>query len=89
VRTVNALAETNPPRKTNAMVVMFAHMKNDMEGFESQVKRHVYSSPNMPHLCAVLATAKYPATIPQVVVAQKEQSRACSFGDYAVLLTMV
>jgi hypothetical protein len=48
----------------DAMVVMFAHMKNDMEGFESQVKRHVYSNPNMPHLCAVLATAKYLATIP-------------------------
>jgi hypothetical protein len=43
----------------DSLCVQFAHMKTDMEGFESSVKRHIYSNPHNISICAVTALAKY------------------------------
>jgi hypothetical protein len=43
----------------DALVVRFAHQKNDQEGVRSQEPRHVFPNPLMPAVCAVLALAIY------------------------------
>lgn len=43
----------------DAMTIQFAHMKTDMQGFDSAYKRYIYANSQNPKICAVNATACY------------------------------
>ena len=49
------------------MIVYFSSLKKTQTGNASDRPWHVYSSPNSPHLCPVLAIAKYPLTQPDLL----------------------
>ena len=54
--------------------VQFAHMKNDMSGFESSRKRHLFANPDNPNICVILSLARYMVTFPS-------DGRSLLFGE--------
>ena len=50
----------------DALTILFAHTKTDMEGFESAQKQHLYANPHDLPICMKTALAKYMLFAPRV-----------------------